>query len=114
MAKQSHHLLHGRKIFEMIGLFPKLGGSKDVSVAKVVLDPGVSSPRHTNQGSEIYILVDGCAVVSVGTYQGVMLAGDVLYIAPQEPHQIKNHTNTKIQFYVISVPAWRAEDQTIL
>ncbi len=104
----------GEKIFEMIGLPAKLGGSKEVSVAKVILEAGVSSPRHINQGTEVYILVDGCAVVSVGTYQGVMLPGDVLYIAPQEPHQIINHTNTKVQFYVISAPAWRAEDQTVL
>ncbi len=104
----------GEKIFEMIGLPDKLGGSKNISVAKVVLDPGVSSPRHTNQGAEVYIMIEGIADIYVNTFKGIMYSGDVLYIAPQEPHQIVNNTVVPVKFYVISAPAWRAEDQTIL
>ena len=104
----------GEKIFEMIGIPQKLGGSKDVSVARVVLEPCIGSPRHTNRGSEIYIMLEGIAEIYVNTYKSVMTSGDVLYIAPNEPHQIINNTSEPVEFYVISTPAWRAEDQTIL
>lgn len=104
----------GEKIFEIIGIPKKLGASKDVSVARVVLEPGIGSPRHTNKGSEVYIMLEGIAEIYVNTYKSVMTPDDVLYIAPNEPHQIFNPTTEPVEFYVISAPSWRAEDQTIL
>ncbi len=95
----------GEKIFEIIGLPQILGGSKEVSVAKVELAPGVKSPRHINKGAEVYIMIEGIADIYVDTYKGIMHAGDVLYIAPQEPHQIVNNTLVPVKFYVISAPA---------
>jgi quercetin dioxygenase-like cupin family protein len=59
--------------------------------ARVEIDPGVTSPRHTHPGEEIIYVLEGSLEYQVEGKPPVTLkAGDVLFIPAGTVHAAKN------------------------
>jgi quercetin dioxygenase-like cupin family protein len=64
---------------------------REVIQARVEIDPGVTSPRHTHSGEEIIYVLEGSLEYQVEGKPTVMLkAGDVLFIPAGTVHAAKN------------------------
>jgi quercetin dioxygenase-like cupin family protein len=64
---------------------------REVIQARVEIDPGVTSPRHTHPGEEIIYLLEGSMEYQVEGKSPVTLkAGDVLFIPAGTVHAAKN------------------------
>jgi quercetin dioxygenase-like cupin family protein len=64
---------------------------REVIQARVEIDPGVTSPRHTHPGDEIIYVLEGSLEYQVeGKPQVTLKAGDVLFIPAGTIHAAKN------------------------
>jgi quercetin dioxygenase-like cupin family protein len=64
---------------------------REVIQARVEIDPGVTSPRHTHPGEEIIYVLEGTLEYQVEGKPPVTLkAGDVLFIPAGTVHAAKN------------------------
>jgi quercetin dioxygenase-like cupin family protein len=64
---------------------------REVIQARVEIDPGVTSPRHTHPGEEIIYVLEGTLEYQVEGKPPVTLkAGDALFIAAGTVHAAKN------------------------
>ena len=64
---------------------------REVIQARVEIDPGVTSPRHTHPGEEIIYVLEGSLEYQVEGKPPVTLkAGDVLFIPAGTIHTAKN------------------------
>lgn len=64
---------------------------REVIQARVEIDPGVTSPRHTHPGEEIIYVLEGSLEYQVDGKPPVTLkAGDVLFIPAGTVHAAKN------------------------
>jgi quercetin dioxygenase-like cupin family protein len=64
---------------------------REVIQARVEIDPGVTSPRHTHPGEEIIYVLEGLLEYQVEGKPPVTLkAGDVLFIPAGTIHAAKN------------------------
>jgi quercetin dioxygenase-like cupin family protein len=64
---------------------------REVIQARVEIDPGVTSPRHTHPGEEIIYVLEGSLEYQVEGKPPVTLkAGDVLFIPAGTIHAAKN------------------------
>jgi quercetin dioxygenase-like cupin family protein len=64
---------------------------REVIQARVEIDPGVTSPRHTHPGEEIIYVLEGSLEYRVEGKPPVTLkAGDVLFIPAGTVHAAKN------------------------
>jgi quercetin dioxygenase-like cupin family protein len=64
---------------------------REVIQARVEIDPGVTSPRHTHPGEEIIYVLEGSLEYQVDGKPPVTLkAGDVLFIPAGTIHAAKN------------------------
>jgi quercetin dioxygenase-like cupin family protein len=64
---------------------------REVIQARVEIDPGVTSPRHTHPGDEIIYVLEGSLEYQVEGKSPVTLkAGDVLFIPAGTIHAAKN------------------------
>lgn len=64
---------------------------REVIQARVELDPGVASPRHTHPGEEIVYVLEGSLEYQVdGKAPMTLKAGDVLFIPAGAIHAAKN------------------------
>jgi quercetin dioxygenase-like cupin family protein len=64
---------------------------REVIQARVEIDPGVTSPRHTHPGEEIIYVLEGSLEYQVEGKPPVTLkAGDVLFIPAGTVHAAKN------------------------
>jgi quercetin dioxygenase-like cupin family protein len=64
---------------------------REVIQARVEIDPGVTSPRHTHPGEEIIYVLEGLLEYQVEGKPPVTLkAGDVLFIPAGTVHAAKN------------------------
>jgi quercetin dioxygenase-like cupin family protein len=67
---------------------------REVIQARVEIDPGVTSPRHTHPGEEIIYVLEGSLEYQVEGKPPVTLkAGDVLFIPAGTVHAAKNVGN---------------------
>jgi mannose-6-phosphate isomerase-like protein (cupin superfamily) len=82
------------------------------SLAEEVLPPGAAvTPHHHNQLEEIYYLVEGRGVMTVGDQQQEVAAGDAIYVPRHCRHTLKNTGDTPIRLLVACGPAFFYEDE---
>ena len=82
------------------------------SLAEEILPPGAAvTPHHHQQLEEIYYLVEGRGVMTVGDEQQEVSAGDAIYVPRHQLHTLKNTGDTPIRLLVACGPAFFYEDE---
>src|SRR6185369_8230617 len=73
-------------------LFPENSSSARVTITKVTVGPGASSPRHRHETSEqIWVAISGAATLLLGGDQTRSIqAGDVVRFADGDVHGVEN------------------------
>ena len=85
--------------------------SKDVSIARATVKPGVTTvPHHLIGVQEIYIITSGQGKVTVGELEPTDVGvGDVVVIPPMTSQKIANTGTTDLIFYCVCTPRFTQE-----
>jgi quercetin dioxygenase-like cupin family protein len=102
-------------------LFPESCPDSHVTVTRVTIPPGATSPRHMHENSEqVWVAISGYGTLLLAENQEASLReGDVLLLAPGEVHGFFNNgqqpfvyisvTNPPLNFRGAYEKEWRAE-----
>jgi len=82
------------------------------SLAEEMLPPGCAvTPHHHRDLEEIYYIVSGEGLMTVGENSREVHAGDAVYIPRGHRHSLKNTGNEPIKLILVCGPAFFYEDQ---
>lgn len=66
-----------------------------------VIEPGGATTPHSHHEYEIFIAVDGTAVLESEGERRPFAAGDLAYLQPGQHHQIINDSDADFRFYSV-------------
>lgn len=85
------------------------------SIAEAQVDPGQSTLLHRHPiTEEVYHVLDGAGLMTLGHDQFAVVPGDIIRIAPGQPHKIQATSEAPLRFLCTCVPAYSDEDTEIL
>jgi mannose-6-phosphate isomerase-like protein (cupin superfamily) len=84
------------------------------SLAEEILPPGHAvTPHHHRQIEEIYYIVEGRGVMTVGDEQREVAAGDAVYVPRGQRHTLSNTGAEPIKLLLVCGPAFFYEDEVL-
>jgi mannose-6-phosphate isomerase-like protein (cupin superfamily) len=103
---------HGSEIRPLIDR--TTSGITQCSLAEEVLPPGRAvTPHHHNQLEEIYYILSGRGLMTVGDEKREVGAGDAIYVPRGHKHTLENIGAEPIRLLVACGPAFFYEDEII-
>jgi mannose-6-phosphate isomerase-like protein (cupin superfamily) len=102
----------GEMIYELVGRTQPESPMESHSLARVVIPPGKSSPKHHhNITDETYYILNGEARIVIDGEERTLMVGDTVVIPQGSIHQIFNDSTMYLDFLAISGPAWSLDDK---
>ena len=96
-------------------LHPAHHAIERMSVAEAEVAPGQATRRHRHPvAEEVYHVLDGAGLLELGDERIAVVPGDIIRIAPNQPHRIEAKSETPLRFLCICQPAYRDEDTEFL
>ena len=84
------------------------------SLAEETLPPGHSvTPHHHEVLEEVYYILSGNGVMTIGAEQRAVSAGDAIYIPTQHRHTLTNTGTEPLRLLLVCGPAFYFEDHRI-
>lgn len=84
------------------------------SLAEEILPPGHAvTPHHHRQIEEIYYIVEGRGVMTVGDEEQDVAAGDAVYVPRGQRHTLANTGAEPIKLLLVCGPAFFYEDEVL-
>jgi mannose-6-phosphate isomerase-like protein (cupin superfamily) len=103
---------HGSEIRPLIDR--TTSGITGCSLAEEILPPGHAvTPHHHRQIEEIYYIVEGRGVMTVGDEQQEVAAGDAVYVPRGQRHTLRNIGAEPIKLLLVCGPAFFYEDDVL-
>ena len=85
------------------------------SLAEEALPPGKTVTPHTHEVlEEIYYILSGSGVMTVGAESQAVSAGDAIYIPKNNVHTLMNTGNEDMKILLVCGPAFYFEDHRIV
>ncbi|HVF90934.1 MAG TPA: cupin domain-containing protein [Blastocatellia bacterium] len=84
------------------------------SLAEEVLPPGCSvTPHHHDRLEEVYYIISGRGVMSVGDERSEVGPGDAIYIPRGTRHTLANTGSEPVKLLLVCGPAFYFEDEIL-
>ncbi len=101
---------HGSEIRPLIDR--TTSGVSLCSLAEETLPPGCAvTPHHHREIEEIYYVVSGRGLMTVGEETREVAAGDAVYVPRGQRHSLENNSTEAIRLMLVCGPAFFYEDQ---
>ena len=88
---------------------PRNSSAQAMSIAEIVVPPGVAVRPHHHVMEEVYHVLEGEGVMMVEDQTRVVMPGDSVVIEPHEWHNIRNDSESPLRMFVTCAPAWAPE-----
>jgi len=96
-------------------MHPNVHGNNKLSLAEAIVPVGFTTFLHKHHRSEeIYHILEGEGLMSVGEKKFKVKAGDTVCIPPGTPHQIQNIGEKPLRFLCCCSPPYSHEDTELL
>lgn len=96
-------------------LHPSRHAIERMSVAEAEVAPGQATRLHRHpQAEEVYHVLDGAGMLQLDDERLAVVPGDIIRIAPGQPHRIETRSETPLRFLCICQPAYSDEDTEFL
>ena len=76
---------------------------KDINIKLFEMQPGGYSPLHSHPAKHRLIVTGGEGTVFDGEKTAAIKAGDIAYIAPNEPHQLQATGDKPLKFTCLTI-----------
>jgi mannose-6-phosphate isomerase-like protein (cupin superfamily) len=96
-------------------MHPEVHGNVRQSLAEAFLPIGGRSFRHRHlKSEEIYYIIEGEGLLTVGPETAAVTAGDAVCIPPRTAHEIENTGSTPLRFLCCASPPYRHDDTRLI
>lgn len=90
-------------------------GNKNQSLAEASVPAECETLLHRhNQSEEIYYIIEGAGLMTIGNEQFEVAVGDTVCILPGEAHRIKNTGEVPLKILCCCSPPYSHEDTDII
>lgn len=81
----------------------------DLTVTWVEVEPNAKQVSHSHDPEQVYVIVAGEGVMSVGGEKREVKAGDLIHIPSNTEHDIENTENRILEYISAATPAFPSE-----
>lgn len=94
---------------------PDLQGNKNQSLAEATIPVNAKTLLHLHKSSEeIYHVIQGNGLMTLGDEQFMIKPGDSVCIAPDTPHCVENISDTELKILCSCSPAYQHDDTELI
>ena len=86
------------------------GGSTQLSVTLVEMEPGGFQHTHSHQAEQTYYVIEGSGVMTVDAEQRQVEAGDCIFFASGSRHGLRNTGDTVLRYLSAASPSFTEEE----
>jgi len=113
MRPEPYVTLDGSTVTELIR--PETEGSRNLSVAQAVIQPGRSTLPHSHRNSEeVYYVIQGQGTLRIGARQVEISSGDALLIRPGQEHSAACIGASPLVILCLCAPPYEHEDTQVI
>ncbi|MDF9746341.1 cupin domain-containing protein [Natrinema salsiterrestre] len=94
------HILHSRRD----------AAGTDLTITWVDVEPGARQLRHEHDPEQVYVIVAGEGVMTVGDDERAVEAGDLVHIPANTEHGLENTGDTTLEYVSAATPAFPERD----
>ncbi len=76
----------------------------------VEIEPGGDQHLHSHAPEQVYFLLDGAGLMTVGNETAEVRAGDCVFVPTGATHGIKNHTKDMLRYFSAAAPSFAREE----
>jgi mannose-6-phosphate isomerase-like protein (cupin superfamily) len=88
----------------------KTCGSKNLVITLVEMQPGGLQQVHNHKPEQVYYILEGSGVMTVGSKQSPVKAGDCVLIPSFAGHGLKNAGAATLRYLSVGSPSFTAEE----
>jgi mannose-6-phosphate isomerase-like protein (cupin superfamily) len=78
----------------------------DLTITWVDVEPGARQVRHEHDPEQVYVIITGEGVMSVGDDERAVEAGDLVHIPANTEHGLENTGDRTLEYVSAATPAF--------
>jgi mannose-6-phosphate isomerase-like protein (cupin superfamily) len=90
-------------------LVSKLTGAADLAVTLVEMEPGGVQAPHAHDPEQMYYILEGTGIMTVGGERETVGPGDCIYYPPNTVHGLENTGGTVLRYLSAASPSFTEE-----
>ncbi|MEE9167474.1 MAG: cupin domain-containing protein [Candidatus Neomarinimicrobiota bacterium] len=84
----------------------RTAGARNLCTTLVEIEPGGEQRVHSHPPEQVYYILDGAGLVTVGKETEEIHSGECVFIPSGTPHGIKNHTEETLRYFSAASPSF--------
>jgi len=89
---------------------PRTSQAHHLTTTLVHVQPGGEQKTHSHPPEQVYFILEGTGVMSVGTETQTVGVGDCVFIPADTPHGIRNEGPELLRYFTAAAPAFETSD----
>jgi len=89
---------------------PRTSQAKHLTTTLVVLDPAGEQRVHNHAPEQVYFILEGTGLMTVGTETQEVGPGDCIFVPSGTPHGIRNQAQGLLRYFTAAAPAFETSD----
>lgn len=85
---------------------PRTCGAEHLTTTLAVLQPGGKQRIHSHRPEQVYFILEGNGLMTVGSETQRVGPGDCVFIPSGEPHGLKNDGAATLRYFSAAAPAY--------
>jgi mannose-6-phosphate isomerase-like protein (cupin superfamily) len=85
---------------------PRTSTAQHLTTTLVEIQPGGEQRLHRHRPEQVYFILAGSGVMTVGDETQRVSAGDCVFIPSDQPHGLRNDTETALRYFSAAAPAY--------
>lgn len=98
------------KIESFLLVSSKTTNSKNLCVTVVEMKPDGFQNIHSHKSEQVYYILEGEEIMTVGVNEHVVKAGDCIFIPSQTKHGLKNTNETILKYISAASPSFTVKE----
>jgi len=89
---------------------PRTSQARHQTTTLVQVEPGGEQRVHSHPPEQVYFILEGSGVMSVGTDTQTVGTGDCVFVPSDTPHGIRNEGRTVLRYFSAAAPAFETSE----
>jgi len=89
---------------------PRTSQAHHLTTSLVHVQPGGEQKTHSHPPEQVYFILEGAGVMSVGAETQAVAVGDCIFIPADTPHGIRNEGQEPLRYFTAAAPAFETSD----
>ncbi|HEU4402713.1 MAG TPA: cupin domain-containing protein [Candidatus Polarisedimenticolia bacterium] len=85
---------------------PRTSQARHLTTTLVLIDPGGEQRVHNHPPEQVYFILEGSGLMTVGTETQEVGPGDCVFVPADAPHGIRNQGQTLLRYFSAAAPAF--------